>query len=45
MARAQLAIFVEEWLERIPEFRVSRENPPMFEAGVTMTYDRLMLEW
>jgi cytochrome P450 len=45
VARAQLAIFVEEWLERIPEFRVSRETPPMFEPGVTLTYDRLMLEW
>jgi cytochrome P450 len=45
VARAQLAIFVEEWLERIPEFRISREAPPLFEAGVTLTYDRLMLEW
>jgi len=45
VARAQLAIFVEEWLARIPEFRVVRETPPRFEPGVTLTYDRLMLEW
>jgi cytochrome P450 len=45
VARAQLAIFVEEWLERIPEFRVSRETPPLFEPGITLSYDRLMLEW
>jgi cytochrome P450 len=45
VARAQLAIFVEEWLARIPEFAVSRGTPPLFEPGVTLSYDRLMLEW
>ena len=45
IARVQLSIFIEEWLARIPDFQVSRETPPMFEPGVTASYDRLMLEW
>jgi hypothetical protein len=36
---------IEEWLARIPDFQVSRKTPPMFEPGVTVSYDRLMLEW
>jgi cytochrome P450 len=45
LARVQLNIFIEEWLARIPDFRVSRTTPPQFEPGVTASYDRLMLEW
>jgi cytochrome P450 len=45
IARVQLSIFIEEWLARIPDFQVSRKTPPLFEPGVTVSYDRLMLEW
>jgi cytochrome P450 len=45
IARVQLSIFIEEWLLRIPDFHVVSAAPPMFEAGVTASYDRLLLEW
>ena len=45
LARAELSIFLEEWLPRIPEFRIAEDSPPRFVPGVTISYDRLMLEW
>jgi cytochrome P450 len=45
LARTELAIFIEEWLPRIPEFWVSKDEPPTFQPGVTISYDRLILEW
>jgi cytochrome P450 len=45
LARVQLSIFMQEWLARIPDFRVSRSAPPAFVPGVTTSYDRLLLEW
>jgi cytochrome P450 len=45
LARTELGIFLEEWLPRIPEFWTSSEEPPRFQPGVTISYDRLILEW
>jgi cytochrome P450 len=45
LARTELAIFIEEWLPRIPDFWTSKDEPPMFQPGVTISYDKLILEW
>jgi cytochrome P450 len=45
LARAELSIFLEEWLPRIPNFRIAPDKPPVFQPGVTISYDRLILEW
>ncbi len=45
LARAELSIFLEEWLPRIPDFWIAKDAPPVFQPGVTISYDRLILEW
>ena len=45
LARAELSIFLEEWLPRIPDFWIAADKPPVFQPGVTISYDRLILEW
>jgi cytochrome P450 len=44
LARSELSIFLEEWLKRIPDFRVVEEDPA-FQAGVNISYTRLPLAW
>jgi cytochrome P450 len=44
LARSELGIFVEEWLKRIPEFELAEKNVE-FQAGVNISYNRLMLKW
>jgi len=44
LARSELSIFLEEWLKRIPDFRLAEPAPP-FQAGVNISYNRLMLAW
>jgi cytochrome P450 len=45
LTRSLLAILIEEWLERIPEFRVSLEASMPPEPAVNVCYERLVLEW
>lgn len=44
LARSELGIFVEEWLKRIPDFELAEETVE-FQAGVNISYNRLMLKW
>lgn len=45
LARAELAIFLEEWLTRIPDFRIAADQPPVTRGGNILAVKTLMLEW
>lgn len=45
LARLELRIFFEEWLQRIPQFRLDPENPPTFSGGFSVTVVSLPLLW
>jgi len=44
LARSELTIFLEEWLKRIPDFRLADEELT-FQAGVNISYRNLPLVW
>lgn len=45
LAKAEMRIFIEEWLRRVPEFRVADGFEPLFRAGLVMAINQLPLEW
>lgn len=45
LARLETTILLEEWLRRIPEFRVAVGSEPRFESGVVASVDNVQLEW
>jgi len=45
LARTELKIFLEEWLKRIPDFRVKPGETPGVRAGVNATIYSLPLVW
>ena len=45
LARTELKIFLEEWLKRIPEFRIKPGATPGVRAGVNATIYSLPLVW
>lgn len=45
LARMQIRIFLEEWLERIPDFWVPEGEYENVRCGNTMVMDRLPLRW
>lgn len=45
LARAELAIFLEEWLKRIPDFRIAQDAPPVTRGGNILAVKTLVLEW
>lgn len=45
LARSEMTIFLEEWMKRIPEFRVDPERPPKTYSGVVMGVSQLGLLW
>ena len=45
LARAEIRIFMEEWLKRIPEFSIDPEDEVLFETGSVSGLKRLPLVW
>ena len=45
LARTELKIFLEEWLKRIPDFRIKPGATPGVRAGVNATLYSLPLVW
>ena len=45
LARTELKVFMEEWLKRIPEFRVKPDAKPVFQAGSVSSFQYLPLVW
>jgi cytochrome P450 len=45
LARLELKVFFEEWLKRIPPFRLDPENPPRFFGGLNLAVRSLPLVW
>ncbi len=45
LARLELRIFFEEWLSRIPEFRVRPLTKPIYTPGIVNAIDGLHLVW
>jgi cytochrome P450 len=45
LARAELRIFLEEWLKRIPNFSLDPDRPPVFTSGYLAGVLSLPLVW
>lgn len=45
LARKEIAITIEEWLRRIPEFRISDESDLACSGGIVAQINRIVLEW
>lgn len=45
LARAEVAITIEEWLKRIPEFSVADDADTHCSGGIVGQVNRLILEW
>lgn len=45
LARLELRIFLQEWLQRMPDVRHAPGFVPEFRGGSTMSIERLDLEW
>jgi cytochrome P450 len=45
LARMEVAIFIEEWLKRIPDFRLDPDTPPRTHGGPVIGISQLGLRW
>jgi len=45
LARREIALFLEEWLRRIPDFEIDPGKPLRMQATVTNQIDELWLRW
>ena len=45
LARLELKVFFEEWLKRIPDFRLDPAHPPKFFGGLNLAVRSLNLVW
>lgn len=45
LARGEMRIFLEEWLTRIPDFRLSSERECVYGFGMVTALLKLPLEW
>lgn len=45
LARLELRVLYEQWLNRIPAFSVSASAPPRFHGGIVIGLETLHLDW
>ena len=45
LARREIRIFLEEWLARIPDFRLTPGKPPKMTTGLVNSMESLHLSW
>ncbi|WP_052757406.1 cytochrome P450 [Sphingobium chungbukense] len=45
LARAEIQVFLEEWLKAMPDFRLDPERPPVTHSGSVNGVDSLPLVW
>ena len=45
LARMQIKVFLEEWLARLPDFRVAEDDAPDVRCGTAMAMVHLPLRW
>jgi cytochrome P450 len=45
LTRAQLSILIEEWLKRIPDFRIAPAEATTPTPGINASYETLIFEW
>ena len=45
LARLEMRIFIEEWLQRIPDFDVAADEAAVLERGMVNSMRKLKLVW
>jgi len=45
LARLEMKVFYQEWLKRVPPFRLDPEAPPRFMGGFNLAITSLPLIW
>ena len=45
LARLEMRVFIEEWLKRIPDFRITEGVAPVVERGMVNSMRKLSLSW
>jgi cytochrome P450 len=45
LARTEVTVTLQEWLKRIPEFRVVEGEKPRYLTGMVATVENIQLEW
>ena len=45
LAHAEMKIFLEEWLARIPDFSLDSDKPPTRVTGIVHSHETLHLIW
>jgi cytochrome P450 len=45
LARIELTVALEEWLKRVPPWRIKDDHPPRMHGGVVFGLDELTLSW
>src|SRR5271167_2543090 len=45
LARLELRVFFEQWLARVPRFRLDPDKPPRFFGGLNLAVRSLDIEW
>lgn len=45
LARSELKVFLEEWLTRMPPFRLKEGSKPVFRPGIVMGITQLEIVW